>query len=78
MKLYTFRTVPLSSGVFHCIHGNDICHTGLLTACKQYQDGTLFHPDPAHKLSANLYGIYHYRVYSEKHLVMDSGTVRNV
>jgi len=24
-----------SSGDFHCTHGNGICHTGLLTACKQ-------------------------------------------
>ena len=24
-----------------------ICHTGLLTACEQDQDGTEFHPDPA-------------------------------
>ena len=30
---------PLS-GVFHCTHSNGICHTGLLTACKQDQDGT--------------------------------------
>jgi len=29
-----------SSGVFHCTHGNGICHTGLLTACEQDQDGT--------------------------------------
>jgi len=28
-----------SSGVFHCTHSSDICHTGLLTACKQDQDG---------------------------------------
>ena len=28
-----------SSGVFHCIHNNGICHTGLLTACEQDQDG---------------------------------------
>ena len=27
-------------GVFHCTHSNAICHTGLLTACKQDQDGT--------------------------------------
>ena len=27
-----------SSGVFHCTHSNGICHTGLLTACKQDQD----------------------------------------
>ena len=29
-----------SSGVFHCTHSNGICHTGLLTACEQHQDGT--------------------------------------
>jgi len=41
MKLYMFRTVPLSIiGVFHCTHGNGICHTGLLTACQQDQVGT--------------------------------------
>jgi len=34
-----------------------------------------FHPDPAHKLPANLYDIYHYCVYSEKPLMMDRGTV---
>jgi len=37
-----------------------------------------FHPDPAPKLSANLYDIYHERVYSEKLLMMDRGTVRNM
>jgi len=41
-KLYMLRTVPLSiiRGFFHCTHSNGICHTGLLTACKQDQDGT--------------------------------------
>jgi len=29
-----------SLGVFHCTHSNGICHTGLLTACEQDQDGT--------------------------------------
>jgi len=33
---------------------------------------------PAHKLSANLCDIYHCRVYSEKLLMMDRGTVRNM
>jgi hypothetical protein len=28
-----------SSGVFHCTHRNGICHTGLLTACEQDQNG---------------------------------------
>jgi len=37
------------------------------------------HPDPAdRKLSANLYDIYHCCVYSEKLLMMDRGTVRNM
>jgi len=34
-----------------------------------------FHPDPACKLSANLYDIYHSCVCSEKILMMDRGTV---
>jgi len=37
-----------------------------------------FHPDPARKLSANLYDIYHCCVYSEKLLMMDRGTVLNM
>jgi len=42
---------------------------GLLTACEQ---------DPAPKLSANLYDIYHCCVYSEKLQMMDRGNVRNM
>jgi hypothetical protein len=42
-----------SSGVFHCTYSNGIRHTGLLTAFEQNQ----FHPDPACKLSANVYDI---------------------
>jgi hypothetical protein len=34
-----------------------------------------FHPDPARKLSAKLYDIYHCCVNSEKLLMMDRGTV---
>jgi hypothetical protein len=37
-----------------------------------------FHPDPARKLSANLYDIYHCYVYSDKLLMMGRGTVRNM
>ena len=66
-----------SSGVFHCTHSNGICHTSLYTACKQEQDGR-FLPDPAFKLSANLYDIYYCCVYSQKLLTMYGGTVRNV
>ena len=35
-------------------------------------------PDPARKLSANVYDIYHRCVYSEKRLMVDRGTVRNM
>jgi len=35
-------------------------------------------PDPARKLSANLYDTYHCCVYSEKLLMIDRGTVRNM
>jgi len=37
-----------------------------------------FRPDPARKLLANLYDIYHRCVYSEKLLMMDRGTDRNL
>ena len=36
------------------------------------------HPDPARKLSSNLYDIHHRCVYSEKFLMVDRGTVRNL
>jgi len=39
---------------------------------------TEFGPDPARKLSANLCDIYHCCVYSEKLLMMDRGTARNM
>jgi len=62
---------------------DDICHTCLLTACEQEQcqgqdQDQDRHPDPARKLSTNLYDIYHCCVYGEKLLVMDRGTVRNM
>ena len=37
-----------------------------------------FRSDPARKLSANLYDIYHCCVYSEELLTMDRGTARNM
>jgi len=55
-----------------------------VTACEQNQDGTQrqdgtqFRSDPAPKLSTNLYDIYTFAVYSEKLLMMDRGTVRNM
>jgi len=35
-------------------------------------------PDPARKMTACLYDIHHCCVYSEKLLMMDRGTVRNM
>jgi hypothetical protein len=37
-----------------------------------------FYPDPAHKLSANMYDIYRRCAYSEKLLTTDRETVRNM
>jgi len=70
-----FRTVPLSIIRSFSLHTQQwYCHT----ACEQDQDATQFRPDPARKLSANLYDVNHCCVYSEKLLMMDSGTVRNM
>jgi len=61
-----------SSGVSHCTHNNGICHKGLMTAFSGWN------PDTARKLSANLYDIHHCCVYSEKFLMMEGGTARNM
>jgi len=44
-----------------------MCHTGLLTACEQDQD-----------VQSDLHDTYHRCVYSEKLVMMDTGTVRNM
>jgi hypothetical protein len=53
-----------------------------LSACEQDQDGIQFNPAPVRKLSANLYDIHNccvcVCVCSEKFLIMDTGTVRNM
>jgi hypothetical protein len=61
-----FRTVPLSI----------ISSFSLYT--QQWYMSYEFRPYLARKLSANLYDIYHCCVYSEKLLMMDRGTVRNM
>jgi len=57
-----FRTVPLS----------------IIRNFSLYTQHTTFRPDPSRKLSANLYDVCHCRVHSEKLLMMDRGTVRNM
>ena len=71
MKLHVFRTVPLS-----IIRSFFTVHTAMvyvIQVCGQLASRIrMFHPDPARKLSANLYDICHRCVYSEKLLMMDS------
>jgi len=72
MKLYMFRTIPLS------IIRSFPLYIQQWYMSYRFVDSlrTQFLPDPAHKLSAKLYDIYHCCVYSEKQL-MDRGIVRN-
>jgi len=43
----------------------------VIQVCRQLASRIRIHPDPARKLSANLYDIHHYCVYSEKLLMME-------
>ena len=79
-----FRTVPLSiirSFSVYTQHWYMSCRFDdslqLDTLISQLGIRT-FRPDPARKLLANLYAIYHCCVYSEKLLMMDRGTARNM
>ena len=73
--LHVSNSFSINRQEFFTVHTAVVC---LLTACEQDQDRTVFHPDPARKLSAYLYDIYHCCVYSEKLLMMDRETVRNL
>ena len=66
------RTVPLS------ITRSLALYTQQWYMLYSLRAGSGFLSDPARKLSASLYDIYHCCVYSEKLLMMDRGTVRNV
>ena len=57
--------------------GRELCALWKLLFDSNDQDQDV-RPDPDRKLSANLYDIYHCCVYSEKLLMMDRGTVRNM
>jgi len=73
MKLYMFRAAPLST-----ISSFSLYTQQWITSYKFADSLRMFHPDPARNLPANLYEIYHCCVYSEKLLMMDRGTVRNM
>jgi hypothetical protein len=63
MNLYMFRTVPLSIIRSFSLYTQQ-CHTGYVDCLLGSQH--------------NLFDIYHCRVYSEKLLIIDRGTVWNV
>jgi hypothetical protein len=61
--------------------GNETLHVSDSSSVhnqEQDKDGTTYRPEPAQKLSANLYDIYHYCVYSTKLQMMERGTVQNM
>jgi len=73
MKLYMFRTVPLSIIRSFPLYTQQWCMSN------RFADSLWAGANaPAHKLSANLYDIHHCCVYSGKLLKMDRGTVRNM
>jgi len=73
MKFYMFRRVPLS-----------VIRSFSLYTQRSYMSYRFVDSlragayAPARKLSANMYDIYDRCVYSEKLLMMDRGTVRNM
>ena len=77
IKFYVFRTVPVSIiRSFSTVrtHSNGICHTCLLTACEQDQDGTQFLLASCQQTCMT----HLCCMYSEKLVMMDGGTVRNM
>ena len=77
IKLYMFRTVPLSIIRSFSLCTQQWCMSYRLHLHLASRIRT-FLPDPARNLSANLYDIHHCCMYSEKLLMMDRGTVRNM
>jgi len=70
-----FRTVPLSIVRSFSLYTQQWYMSYSLLAGSGRNS---FRPDPASKLSPNLYDIYLWCVYSEKLLMMDRWTVRNI
>jgi len=72
-----FRAVPLSIIRSFSLYTQQ-CYMSYRFADSLGAGSGRFRPDPARKLSANLYDIYHNCVYSEKLLMIDRGTARNM
>jgi len=75
MKLYMFRTVPLS--IIRCLFTVHLAMVYAIQVCRQLSDRIRmelqFHPDPARRLSTNLY-----ESTVNKLLIMGRGTLRNM
>jgi len=82
MKFYMFQTVPLSiiTSFPQYIQQWYMSYrfADSLRAGSGWNILILFHPDPARKLSENLYDIYHCCIHCGKLVMMDRGTVRNM
>ena len=67
MKLYMFRTVPLS--IIRSLFTAHSAIVYVIHVCRQLSSRTRmelqYHPGPARKLSTNLYDIYYCQVCSE-------------
>ena len=76
MKLHVTDSSSVHHQEFFTVHTAMVY---VIQFCRQLVSGVrMSHPDPARKLSAKLYDIYHRCVYSEKLLMMNRGTVCNV
>jgi len=75
MKLYKFQTIPLSIIRSISLYTQQWYMSYRFANSLQAGSGWKFHPDPACRLFANWYDLYHCCVYSEILLMMDRGTV---
>jgi hypothetical protein len=79
MKIYMFRTVSLSIIRSFSLYTQQwYMSYRFADSLQAGSEWNQFHLDPARKLSTNLNDIYHCCVCSEKLLMMDKETVRNM
>ena len=79
IELYMSRTVPLSIIRSFSLYTQKWYMSYRFVGSLRAGSGrSQLRPDPARKLPTNLYDIYHFCVYSEKLLMMDRGTVRDM
>jgi len=77
---FIFGTKTLHVSDSSSVHNQEFftVHTAVVYIIQLVSRIRTFRPDPARKLSVNLYDIYHCCVCGEKLLMMDRGTVRNM